>query len=96
MCCLHGRTFVSSCKCCMLVSAVLPVAMRSAVFCMVCILFVCLSEMMGPQMEQAYSRMGRVIALYVLMIVSFCFPHVVDVSALSILIVLRAFVVVSV
>ena len=33
-------------------------------------------------------------ALYVLRIVSFCFPHVVDVSALSIYIVLRAFVVV--
>ena len=33
-------------------------------------------------------------ALYVAMIVSFCFPHVVDVSALSICIVLRAFVVV--
>ena len=33
-------------------------------------------------------------ALYVARIVSFCFPHVVDVSALSICIVLRAFVVV--
>ena len=32
--------------------------------------------------------------LYVAMIVSFCSPHVVDVSALSICIVLRAFVVV--
>ena len=33
-------------------------------------------------------------ALYVAMIVSFCFPHVVDVSDLSICIVFRAFVVV--
>ena len=33
-------------------------------------------------------------ALYVAMIVSFCFPHVVDVSVLSICIALRAFVVV--
>ena len=32
--------------------------------------------------------------LYVWGIVSFCFPHVVDVSALSICIVLRAFIVV--
>ena len=32
--------------------------------------------------------------LYVAMIVSFCFPHVVDLSALSICIVLRALVVV--
>ena len=38
--------------------------------------------------------MGLFMALYVAMIVSFCFPHVVDVSALSICIVLRAFVVV--
>ena len=38
--------------------------------------------------------MGLVIALYVVGIVSFCFPHVVDVSALSICIGLRAFVVV--
>ena len=33
-------------------------------------------------------------ALYVAMIVSFCFPHVVDVNVLSICIVLRALVVV--
>ena len=33
-------------------------------------------------------------ALYVAMIVSFCFPHVVDVSALSICIVLHALVIV--
>ena len=38
--------------------------------------------------------MGLVMALYVAMIASFCFPHVVDVSALSICIVLRALVVV--
>ena len=36
--------------------------------------------------------MGLVMVLYVARIVSFCFPHVVDVSALSICIVLRAFV----
>ena len=38
--------------------------------------------------------MGLVMALYVARIVSFCFPHVVDVSALSICSVLHAFVVV--
>ena len=38
--------------------------------------------------------MGLVMALYLAMIVSFCFPHVVDVSALSICIVLRVYVVV--
>ena len=38
--------------------------------------------------------MGLVMALYVAWIVSFCFPHIVDVSALSICIALRDFVVV--
>ena len=41
---------------------------------------------------ETYLSMGLVMDLYVAMIVSFCFPHVVDVSALSICIVLRAFV----
>ena len=45
-------------------------------------------------MVQTYSSMGLVMALYVVMIVSICFPHVVDVSVLSICIVLRVFVVV--
>ena len=45
-------------------------------------------------MVDMYSSMGFVIALYVASIVSLCFPHVVDVSVLSICIVLRAFVVV--
>ena len=39
-------------------------------------------------------RMGLVMALYVARIVSICFLHVVDGSALSICIVLRAFAVV--
>ena len=42
-------------------------------------------------MVETYSSMCLVMAE---IIVSFCFPHVVDVSALSICIVLRAFVVV--
>ena len=45
-------------------------------------------------MVETYSCMGLVMALNVAMIVSLCFPHVVDVSAFSICIVLRAFVVV--
>ena len=40
---------------------------------------------------EKYTSMGLVMALCVAMIVSFCFPHVVDVSALSICIVLRDF-----
>ena len=45
-------------------------------------------------MVETCSSVGLVMALYVAMIVSFCFPHVVDVSALSICIVLCALVVV--
>ena len=43
---------------------------------------------------KTYLSMGLVMALYVAGIASLCFPHVVDVSALSICIFLRAFVVV--
>ena len=52
------------------------------------------SEASGDHMVETYSNMGLVMALYVAMIVSFCFPHVVGVSALSIYIVLQALVVV--
>ena len=87
------RVCVSSCRCCVLVSVVHPVAILSAVFC-VCSLLIFVSDASGDHMVETYSSMGLVMALYVAMIVSFCFPHVVDVSALSICIVLRAFVVV--
>ena len=52
------------------------------------------SDASGDHMVETYSSMGRVMALYVAIIVSFCFPDVVDVSALSICIVLRASIVV--
>ena len=51
------------------------------------------SDASGDHMGETYLSMCLVMALYVAMIVSFCFPHVVDVSALSIYIVLRAFLV---
>ena len=59
-----------------------------------CIICVFVSDASGDHMVEMYSSLGLVMVLYVAMIVSFCFPHVVDVSALSICIVLRAFVVV--
>ena len=52
------------------------------------------SDASGEHMVETYSSMGLVMALYVVMIVSFCFPHVVDLSALGICIVLRALVIV--
>ena len=48
----------------------------------------------GDHMVETYSSMGLVMVLYAVRIVSLCFPHVVDVSALSICIVFRVFIVV--
>ena len=78
----------------MFVSVVHPVAILSAVFCVICTFFMFVSDASGDHMVETYSSKGLVMALYVAMIVSFCFYHVVDVSALSICIVLRALVVV--
>ena len=86
-----GSVCVSSCRCCVFVSVVHPVAILSAVFYVICSLLIFVSDASGDHMVGTYSSMGLVMALYVAMIVSFGFPHVVDVSALSICIVLRAF-----
>ena len=66
----------------MFVSVVHLVAILSAVFCVICSLLMFVSDASGDHMVESYEG------------VSFCFPHVVDVSVLSICIVLRAFVVV--
>ena len=89
-----GRVCVSSCRCCVFVSVVHPVAIQSAMFCVICSLLMFVSDASGDHMVEMSSNMGLVMVLYVAMIVSFCFPHVDDASALSICIVLRAFVVV--
>ena len=89
-----GRVCFRRVDCCVLVSVVHPVAILSAVFCVICSLLMFVSDASGDHMVETYSSMGHVMALYVAMTVSSCFPHVVDVSALSICIVLRAFVVV--
>ena len=89
-----GRVCVSSCRYCVFVSVVHPVAILNVVFCVICSLLMVVSDASGDHMVETYSSMGLVMALYVAMIVSFCFSHVVGVSALSICIVLRAFVVV--
>ena len=78
----------------MFVYVVYPVAILNAVFCVICSLLMFVSNASGDHMVETYSSMGLVMALYVVMIVSFCFTHVVDVSSLSICIVLCAFVVV--
>ena len=49
----------------MFVSCVQPVAMRSAVFCTVCILCIFVVDAMGDHMMVAYSSMGLVMAKFV-------------------------------
>ena len=75
-CSFMGSVCVSSCRCCGFVSVVHPVAILSTVFCVICSLLMFVSDASGDHMV-----LGLVMALYVSMIVSFCFPHVVDVSA---------------
>ena len=82
-------------RCCVFVSLVHPVAIFSVVFCVICSLLKFVSDASGDHMVETYSSMGIVMALYVAMIVYLSPPHVVDVSALSICIVLRAFIVIS-
>ena len=78
----------------MFVSVVHPVAILSVVVCVIYSLLMFVSGANGNHMVETYLSMSFVMSLYVAMIVSFCFPHVVDVSAMSICIVLRTFVVV--
>ena len=85
----------SSCKCCVLVFVVHPVAILSVVFCVICSLLMFVSDASGDHMVKTYSSMGHVVLC--MLRVSFPFvspPHVVDVSTLSICIVLCDFVVV--
>ena len=53
-----------SCKCCMFVSCVQPVAMRSAVFYTVCSCYMLVVDAMGDHMAEMYSSMSLVMALY--------------------------------
>ena len=77
----------------MFVSVVHPVSILSAAFCVICSLLMFVSDASGNHMVGTYSSMGLLMALYVAMIVSLCFLHVVDLSVFSICNVLRAFVV---
>ena len=74
----------SSCICCICVSCVHPVAVLNAAFCMTCSLLMLVEDARGDHMEEAYSRVGLIPALYVAMSVSFCLSHPVAVSFLMI------------
>ena len=74
----------------MLGSRVHPVVIRSAVFCMVCSLFVFVSDIIGDQIVLPYSSVVLVMAVYVLSSVSLDFPQCIMVSAFSIFVVFFA------
>ena len=50
-----GSMSVSSCRCCMFVSCVHPVAVLNAAFCMICILLMLVEDARGDYMEEANS-----------------------------------------
>ena len=75
-----GSMSVSSCRCCMFVSCVHPVAVLNAAFCITCSLLMLVEDARGVHMEEAYSRAGLMTALQVPMRVFFCLPHLVAVS----------------
>ena len=58
-----GSVRVSSCRCCMFVSCVYPVAVLNAAFCMTCSLLMLVEDARGNHMEEAYSRAGLITAL---------------------------------
>ena len=47
-----GRVCVSSCRCCVFVSVVHPVAILSAFFCAICSLLMCVSDASGDHMVE--------------------------------------------
>ena len=65
-----GSVSVSSCRCCMFVSFVHPVAVLNATFCMTCSLLMLVEDAIGDHTEEAYSRAGLITA----MSASFCLP----------------------
>ena len=63
MCLCMGSVSVSSCRCCMFVSGVHPVAVLNAAFCMTCIMLMLVEDAIGDHTEEAYSRAGLITAL---------------------------------
>ena len=58
-----GSVSVSSCRCCICVSCVHPVAVHNAAFCMTCSLLMLVEDAIGDHTVKAYSRAGLVTAL---------------------------------
>ena len=62
-CSCMGSVSVSSCRCCMFVSCVHPVAVLNAAFCMTCSLLMLVEDAIGDHTEEAYSRAGLITVL---------------------------------
>ena len=67
-----GSVSVSSCRCCMFVSCVHPVAVLNVAFCMACSLLMLVDDARGDHMEEAYSRAGLITALSLLLFTPSC------------------------
>ena len=63
MCSCMGSVSVSSCRCCMFVSCVHPMAVLNAAFCMTCSLLMLVEDTIGDHTEEADSRAGLITAL---------------------------------
>ena len=62
-CSCMGSMSVLSCKCCMFVYCVHPVADLNAAFCMTCRLLMLVDDAGDHHMEESYSRAGLITAL---------------------------------
>ena len=58
-----GSVSVLSCRCCMFVSCVHPVAVLDAAFCITCSLLMLVEDARVDHMEEAFSRAGLMTAL---------------------------------
>ena len=56
MCSCMGSMSVSSCRCCLFVSCMHPVAVLNAEICMTCRLLMLVEDAIGDHTEEAYSR----------------------------------------
>ena len=55
---MYGKCEFSSCRYCIFVSCVQPVAVLFAALCMTCSLLMLVEDARGDHMEEAYSRAG--------------------------------------
>ena len=60
---VYGECEFASCRCCMFVSGVHPVAVLNAAFCVTCSLLMLVEDTIGDHTEEVYSRAGLITAL---------------------------------